>query len=485
MSAQERKKRTHFSQPATLEYGKVPPNAVDLEDMILGAMMLDSTCLNDLIDILREDSFYKLEHQLIYAAIIKLFSASKPVDIATVSAQCKQDGTLEKCGGAYYISKLTDRVASSANAEFHARVIEEKAIKRELIRVSGEVYGEAYEDTTDPLELLDTATRGIEDISGRLAHSNCGTTKDQLEDVKKRARLAAIQKGITGRQTGIKELDLLHGGRQDGHFTIIAARPAMGKTAAALCEVLNMAHNGDKVLFVSLEMSAVQLMQRALSVETGIDLKKFQTGDLDPEQWQRIDEASIRIENSGLRIVDDLHTVNAIRAHARRMKDRGGIDAVYIDYLQLIRGNLGGNREQEISGISRGLKLMSHAMNIPVVALSQLSRAVETRGGSKKPNLSDLRESGSLEQDADIVEFLYRPEYYDVTEVEGYSTTNGLAFRLVAKNRHGGLKDIPMRFHHVITKFTDWSDDHIEPTMVNYIPSLLKPNTNFDDSAPF
>jgi len=485
MSAPERKKRAYYTAPVTLEYGKIPPNAVDLEDMVLGAMLLESNCLNDLIDILREDSFYKLEHQLIYAAILKLFSASKPVDIITVVNQCKQDGTLEMCGGAYYITKLTDRVASSANAEFHARVIEERAIKRELIRVSGEVYGEAFEETTDPLELLDTATRGIEDISGRLAHSNCGTTKDQLEDVKKRARLAAVKKGITGRQTGIKELDLLHGGRQDGHFTIIAARPAMGKTAAALCEVLNMAHNGDKVLFVSLEMSAVQLMQRALSVETGIDLKKFQTGELDPEQWERIEAASIRIENSGLRIVDDLHTVNAIRAQARRMKDRGGIDAVYIDYLQLIRGFVGGNREQEISGISRGLKLMAHQMNIPVIALSQLSRAVETRGGSKKPNLSDLRESGSLEQDADIVEFLYRPEYYDVTEVEGYSTTNGLAFRLVAKNRHGGLKDIPMRFHHVITKFTDWSDEHIEPTMVNYTPSLLKPNKNFDDGEPF
>jgi len=493
-----------------LENGKVPPHDVDLEEVLLGAMLLESEALTDVVDILSPDSFYKPEHQKIYEAIIDLFAKQEPIDIITVTSRLKSMGTLAEVGGAYYVSKLTDRVAGSANAEFHARIIEDKAIQRELIRIGADLYHESYCDTSDVLDLLDTVGKQIEHVSGRLAQSGSGSAIDLLKAVVARSEQAAISKGITGLETGITELDTLHGGRQKGHLIIIAARPAMGKTAAALCEALNMAKSGKKVLFVSLEMSAVDLMQRALSVETGIDLKAFQTGQIDSEQWGRINKAIDVIGRSGLTIVDDLHTVNAIRAQARRMKERGGapdrdgiptligLHAIYIDYIQLINNTMANrNRENEVSDISRSLKLMARAMDIPVIALSQLNRAVETRGGTGRPKLSDLRESGSIEQDADIVEFLYRPEYYGVTEIsEEFSTTFGLAFRLIAKNRHGALRDIAMRFHHQCTKFTDWE----EPAVIHparymlavseAVPTRMQPSTSFHepkekDLSPF
>jgi replicative DNA helicase len=488
-----RDKRQQAVRPQYMEHGKIPPNAVELEEAVLGAVMLDKGVIPLLADSIRPDSFYKMEHQLIFEAFLKLFSDDKPIDIMTVSEQLKAMDKLEMVGGRYYISKLTDRVASSANVEFHARIIEDKAIQRELIRISGDLYHDAFDDTSDPLDLLDVIGKEIETVTGRLAHSCTGTTPDLLREVKQRAELAANTKGVTGLETGIRELDIIHGGRQKGHLIIMAGRPAMGKTAAALCEVLNMTGTGAKVLFISLEMSAIELMQRALSVETGIELSKFRTGEIDIEQWGRINEASARLANSGIVISDDLHTITAIRAEARRMKERGGLDAIYIDYIQLVSNSLSGrSRENEVSEISRALKLMARSMNVPVIALSQLNRGVETRGGTKRPMLSDLRESGSIEQDADVVEFLYRPEYYDIPDVDGYETTQGLAFRIVAKNRHGACRDVPMRFHHALTKFTDWEDcAGVVPDMLAEPRlTLLKPNTNFyekdnDEDTPF
>jgi replicative DNA helicase len=480
------RKKTGVDRP--MEYAKVPPNAVDLEQLVLGAILLDHSVLTVIADQLRPESFYKLEHQHVFEACVSLFNDGKPVDIATVTVKLKSMGKLDVVGGAYFIATLTDRIASSANAEYHARIIEDKAIQRELIRVAGDLYHQSFEDTSDPLDLLDMVAREIEGVTARLQHSATGTASDLLKEVRERAELAALSKGITGLETGIAELDKLHGGRQKGHFIIMAGRPAMGKTAAALCEVLHMTGKGAKVLFVSLEMSAVELMQRALSVETGIDLSKFRTGDIDPEQWERVNEVSARMAKTGIAIADDLHTITAIRAEARRMKERGGLDAIYIDYIQLVSHSLSGrSRENEVSEISRALKIMARSLNVPVIALSQLSRAVETRGGSKRPMLSDLRESGSIEQDADIVEFLFRPEYYGAEDVEGFHTTQGLAFRIVAKNRHGGCKDVPMRFHHALTKFTDWTDEPITIPRMEPKMNTLRPNTSFyeKDDSPF
>jgi replicative DNA helicase len=483
-----------YARPQGIEHSKVPPNAVALEELVLGAALIERGVMEAVADILRPDSFYKLEHQQVYEACLKLFADGNPIDIATVTQMLRSMGQLEMVGGPYFISTLTDRVASAANVEYHARIIEDKAIQRELIRVSGDMYHNAFEDTSDPLDLLDTIGREIEAVTSRLAHSATGTASDLLREVRDRAEKAAISKGVTGLETGITELDRLHGGRQKGHFIVMAGRPAMGKTAAALCEVLNMTGKGAKVLFVSLEMSAVELMQRALSVETGIELSNFRTGELDPEQWERINAASARIAKTGIAISDDLHTITAIRAEARRMKERGGLDAIYIDYIQLVSHSLGGrSRENEVSEISRAFKIMARSLNVPVIALSQLSRAVETRGGSKRPMLSDLRESGSIEQDADIVEFLFRPEYYHKdAEVEGFSTSQGLAFRIVAKNRHGACKDVPMRFHGSLTKFTDWEDEPVSAPSLALQPKMnpLRPNTNFyekddDQDSPF
>jgi len=471
---------------------KVPPNAVELEEAVIGALLIDGKAINYVADTLRPESFYREAHGHIFAAIQTLYAKGDPIDMLMVVTALKAMGKLEQAGGMYGISKMCDRVASSANIEVHARVIEDKAIQRDLIKVAKGLWDSSFEETSNPLDLLDTVTKDIEKVSGRLAHSGTGTASDLLRQVKEQAEKAALQKGIIGLQTGIYALDKLHGGRQDGHFIVMAGRPAMGKTSKALCEALHMAMNGAKVLFVSLEMGAVELMQRALSVQTGIELHHFRTGQLDPEQWDRVNAVSGQIAKTGLHIVDDLHTIAAIRSEARRMKERDGLDIIFVDYIQLVSHTLSGrSRENEVSEVSRSFKLMARSLSVPVVALSQLSRAVETRGGNKRPMLSDLRESGSIEQDADIVEFLYRPEYYGIDQLEGYETTQGLAFTIVAKNRHGGCADVPMKFHNTLTRFTDWDGGPTQRQEIQLAArsTAMRPNTNFyekeDDDSPF
>lgn len=463
-----------------MEHGKVPPNAVDLEDAVLGAAMLERDGLNAIIDILTPESFYKLEHQRIFRAITDLFNENHPIDISTVSTQLKKTGLLEMCGGPYYISKLTDRVASSANSEYHARIIQQKYIQREIIRVTGEVYANAFEDTSDPIELLDMLGSAAEKIAGTISGSRSKCMGEYAQEVIARVDLAAKQNGLTGLETGFTDLDKLHGGRQNGHLIIIAGRPAMGKTALALSEAMHIAELDKSVLFVSLEMGAVELTQRAMAADTGIYLERFANGDMDPEHRSRLTLSAAKWKGSKLHIVDDIHTLTAIKAEARRLKEKQGLAAVYVDYLQLIQITVRGNRENEVSEISRSLKLMARSLNVPVIALSQLSRSVETRGGTKRPMLSDLRESGAIEQDADVVEFVYRPEYYgiEMDESSGLSS-RGLALRIVAKNRHGGLADLPMKFDGRLTKFTDWVDPLEDTSRISMPMKQLKPNISF------
>jgi replicative DNA helicase len=472
------RKPTYLNANVT-EHGKVPPSAIDLEDAVLGAAMLERNGLTSIVDILTPDSFYKIEHQHIFRAIIELFNADKPVDISTVTMHLKASGHLEACGGAYYISKLTDRVASSANAEYHARIIQQKFIQRELIRVAGNIYAEAFEDGADALEILGRLSSEAEKIAGGLSGSQSKCMGEYAQEVIARVDLAAKSKGLTGLETGFADLDKLHGGRQNGHLIIIAGRPAMGKTALALSEAIHIAELDKSVLFVSLEMGAVELTQRAMAADTGIYLERFANGDMDPEHRSRLTLSAAKWKGSKLHIVDDIHTLTAIKAEARRLKEKQGLAAVYVDYLQLIQSTGRGNRENEVSEISRSLKLMARSLNVPVIALSQLSRSVETRGGSKRPMLSDLRESGAIEQDADVVEFVYRPEYYGIDEIDEIGSTNGLALRLIAKNRHGGLADLPMRFEGKLTKFSDWIDPTQDTSRLELTTSVMKPNTNF------
>ena len=478
-----RKKPSTYTQPNTgLEHGKVPPSATDLEEAVLGALMLESEALNDVVEILKPESFYKIEHQKIFESITDLFSKSEPVDILTVTSWLKKEGSLELVGGPYFVSQLTDRVASSANAEFHARIIAQKFIQRELIRVSGETYHEAFEDTTDVLDLLDKAESNLFAV----AEGNLRKSYDSMSTLVKKAleqveEAASKEGGITGVATGFNELDKMTNGWQNSDLLIIAARPAMGKTAFVLSMTRNIAVEfKNPVAFFSLEMASVQLVNRLISSESGIPGEKLKKGSLDKNDWEHM-HASLKQLGEAPIFIDDTPALSVfeLRAKCRRLKAQHDIQMIIIDYLQLMTagGNQkGGNREQEISTISRSLKALAKELNVPVIALSQLSRAVETRGGTKRPMLSDLRESGAIEQDADMVMFLYRPEYYGIeTSEETNLPTEGLTELIVAKHRSGATGTVPLRFINTLAKFTNYDDPEFS------IAGGMMPSTEFDN----
>lgn len=459
-----RKPSTYTNPSPVLEQGKVPPNASDLEEAVLGALMLESDALNDVVEILKPESFYRIEHQKIFEAITDLFSKSEPIDILTVTNWLKKEGSLDLVGGPYFVSQLTDRVASSANAEFHARIIAQKFIQRELIRVSGETYHEAFEDTTDVLDLLDKAESNLFAV----AEGNLRKSYDSMSVLVKKAlqeveEAASKDGGITGVATGFTELDKMTNGWQGSDLLIIAARPAMGKTAFVLSMTRNIAVDFKKpVAFFSLEMASVQLVNRLISSESGIPGEKLKKGSLDKNDWEHM-HASLKQLGEAPIYIDDTPALSVfeLRAKCRRLKAQHDIQMIIIDYLQLMTAgsNMKGNREQEISTISRSLKSLAKELNVPVIALSQLSRAVETRGGTKRPMLSDLRESGAIEQDADMVMFLYRPEYYGIeTSEETNLPTEGLTELIVAKHRSGATGTVPLRFVNSLAKFTNYDD---------------------------
>lgn len=459
-----RKPATYTNSTPALDHGKVPPNATDLEEAVLGALMLESDALNDVVEILKPESFYRIEHQKIFEAITDLFSKSEPIDILTVTNWLKKEGSLDLVGGPYFVSQLTDRVASSANAEFHARIIAQKFIQRELIRVSGDTYHEAFEDTTDVLDLLDKAESSLFAV----AEGNLRKSYDSMSVLVKKAlqeveEAASKDGGITGVATGFSELDKMTNGWQGSDLLIIAARPAMGKTAFVLSMTRNIAVDFKKpVAFFSLEMASVQLVNRLISSESGIPGEKLKKGSLDKNDWEHM-HASLKQLGEAPIYIDDTPALSVfeLRAKCRRLKAQHDIQIIIIDYLQLMTAgsNMKGNREQEISTISRSLKSLAKELNVPVIALSQLSRAVETRGGTKRPMLSDLRESGAIEQDADMVMFLYRPEYYGIeTSEETNLPTEGLTELIVAKHRSGATGTVPLRFVNTLAKFTNYDD---------------------------
>ncbi|MBR5777837.1 MAG: replicative DNA helicase [Bacteroidales bacterium] len=459
--------------------GKTPPQALELEESVLGALMLDQNALTNTIEIIKPEYFYKPEHQTIFKAIVGLFEKSQPVDILTVVDALRSAGELELAGGAYYVSQLTNRVVSAAHIEYHARILSEKFIQRELIRVSTETLTESYDETTDVIDLLDKTEQRLMDITEnnfRRDYSSMSSIMkvayDQIE------KSQANESGVSGIPTGFIELDRATAGFQRGTLIILAARPAMGKTAFALSLAKNMALDFDKpVAFFSLEMTAVELAMRLISSESEIKSEKFKKGGLEEWEKQQLYMKTERLNKAPIYIDDTPQlTIFELRAKCRRLKQRYGIEMVFIDYLQLMHGgseSKGGNREQEISTISRQLKALSKELNIPILALSQLSRAVETRGGDKRPQLSDLRESGAIEQDADIVMFIYRPEYYNIDSDEKGSTL-GKADIILAKHRSGSTDTIRLRF---IKNFTRFENDTFEIENMN---TGFAPNENFD-----
>ena len=473
------------------DLGKLPPQAIDVEEAVLGALMLEKNALNTVIDVLRPESFYKDAHQKIFGVIHYLFHNAQPIDILTVTQQLKKNGELDIVGGPYYISQLTNRVASAANIEFHARIILQKHIQRELIRISTEIVKDAYEETTDVLSLLDKAEKNLFAI----AEGNLRKQYDSMQGliskaIKEFETAASMPEGLSGVPSGFTELDRVTAGWQKSDLIIAAARPGMGKTAFVLSLARNAAVRFNKpVAFFSCEMSSLQLVNRLISSETEISGEKLRKGDLTEAEWQQLNSKIRPLENAPIYIDDTpALTVFELRAKCRRLVAERKVELIIIDYLQLMQVGDGkaGNREQEISTISRSLKAIAKELNVPIICLSQLSRDVEKRGGTKKPQLSDLRESGAIEQDADMVLFIYRPEYYDQETENG---TPGLAEIIVAKNRNGSLRSVNLRFIGHLTKFVDFEYDFADqskPVMSRNEPErIMRGSKMNDEEAPF
>ncbi|MFT4803031.1 MAG: replicative DNA helicase [Psychroserpens sp.] len=449
----------------SLEKGKIPPQALDLEEVVLGAMMIDKKGVDEVIDILSTEAFYKDAHKHIFEAIFKLFENSEPIDLLTVSSQLKKDAKLDLAGGDFYLISLTQRVSSSAHIEFHARIILQKYIQRSLIKISNEIIEEAYDETKDVFDLLDTAEAKLYEVTQGNVKKSTESAQSLVIQAKKKIEEISNKEGMSGIPTGFTKLDRLTSGWQPSDLIIIAARPGMGKTAFTLTMARNVAVDSNiPVAFFSLEMSSVQLITRLISSETNLSSEKLRTGKLEKHEWEQLNVKVKTLEKAPL-FIDDTPSLSIfdLRAKARRLASQYGIKMIMIDYLQLMTAGgsqKGGNREQEISTISRNLKALAKELAIPVIALSQLSRAVETRGGSKRPLLSDLRESGAIEQDADIVSFIYRPEYYKIDEWDDdeRSPTEGQGEFIVAKHRNGGLESIRLKFIGHLGKFDNLDD---------------------------
>ncbi len=451
----------------TMVYGKIPPQARELEEAVLGAVMLEKNAFDAVIEVLKPECFYVEAHQRIFRSMQGLAQKSQPIDILTVVEELRMREELDLVGGPYYVTKLTNSVVSSANIEAHARIILQKFIQRELIRISGEIIGDAYEDSTDVFDLLDDAESKLFEITNNHLRKNFDTIDSVLvKTIQRIEDLRHKNEDVTGVPSGFPSLDRVTYGWQNTDLIILAARPAVGKTAFALNLARNAAMNPSKptgVALFSLEMSAGQLVQRILAAESEIWLEKIARGKLEEHEMKQLYARGIQRLAQAPLFIDDTAALNIfeLRAKCRRLKNKHNIGLIIIDYLQLMSGtndNKNSNREQEISNISRNLKGLAKELSVPIIALSQLSRAVETRGakdGTKMPQLSDLRESGAIEQDADMVMFLYRPEYYDITTNELGENNRGETIVRIAKHRNGSLETIKLRALLHIQKFTE------------------------------
>ncbi len=443
----------------------IPPQAIELEEAVLGALMLEKDAVIEIQGIVTPETFYKEAHQIIYKAITDLSMELKPIDIYTVTEKLKQLKKLTAVGGAAYLAQLTQKVGSAAHIEFHAKIIAQKFVQRELIRATTEIQKKSFDEATDVTDLIDFAESEIFKVSeGHVkrevvkSREILSQTLKMIEEVSKRGE------GYSGIPSGFTNLDRLTLGWQPSDLIIIAARPSMGKTAFALSLARNAAVDFEKsVAFFTLEMSAQQLMLRLIIAESELDYRDVRNGKLTPEQWKHMESAVQPLSTAPL-FIDETPSLSIyeFRSKARRLKTQYDIQLIIIDYLQLMTTNTdnrNSNREQEVAMISRSLKAIAKELNVPIIALSQLNRSVESRGGSKRPQLSDLRESGAIEQDADLVAFIHRPEYYGLTVDEDNVSTQGRAEIIIAKHRNGAVDTIKLRFHKDQARFTDIDGD--------------------------
>ncbi|PWN64665.1 replicative DNA helicase [Chryseobacterium oncorhynchi] len=492
----------NFAKELSIADGKMPPNAVDFERLVIGTFLIDKKGLDHSIDLLTPEVFYDPRHQVIFSTILKLYEGNHPVDLMTVIQNLKKDDKLSQAGSDHYIIDLTMGVSSSAHIEYHVRVILEKYILRSLINVSANVIDSSYKESTDVFELLDKAEQSFFEITNGTIKKGFDTANSLVKQAIDTIKSLKDKEGISGVPSGFRDIDKETGGWQNSDLIIIAARPAMGKTAFLLSMARNIAvgHQIPMALF-SLEMASVQLITRMIASETKISSEKLRKGTLDDEEWQRLFSNVSELENAPL-YIDETPSLSIFdfRAKCRRLVMQHGVRLIMVDYLQLMTaGSSGkgvGNREQEISMISRSLKAIAKELNVPVIALSQLSRSVETRPG-KRPQLSDLRESGAIEQDADIVSFIFRPEYYKITvwdnDDEGQETsTENQAELIIAKHRNGATADVRLSFLKHFAKFGDieaafdskagggYPSNFGEPSGFDKIKTTIQPGAAFD-----
>ncbi len=459
-------RKTKVNDLSSAVYGKVPPQAREIEEAVLGAILLEKDKLSDVMEILpKAECFYVNAHQIIYTAIQKLQDKKMEIDLLTVMEELRRTDELELVGGAYALTKITQSVITSAHVITHARVVMQKYIQRELIRIGGEIVSDSFEDKTDVFELLDKAEQDLFEIGNSYLKKDSESIKEILVRTLDEIEEARKQKDdLTGVPSGFPALDAITGGWQKTDLIILAARPAVGKTAFALNLAVNAALNAKKPMGVavfSLEMGNTQLVKRLLSMVTEVKLEGISRGKMEDHEMIQLTERMDKLVSAPI-YLDDSAGLNIfeLRAKCRRLKVKHDIQMVVIDYLQLMHGGAdskNGNREQEISKISRELKSLAKELNIPIIALSQLSRAVETRSGDKGkiPQLSDLRESGAIEQDADMVLFIYRPEYHGITNDENGESVKGETHINIAKHRNGRLDTVKLQAKLDIQKFVE------------------------------
>ncbi len=449
------------------EIGRIQPQARELEEAVLGALMLEKDAYSLVSDILKPDSFYDNIHQIVYRAIVSLISKQAPVDMLTVVEELKKTGELESVGGPVYIAQLTEKVASAAHIEFHARIIAQKYLARELIGFSSEITNKAFDETFDVDDLMQEAESKLFEMSQGNVKKDVQQINPVIKEALQLLEIAANRpEGLSGLQTGFNNLDKVTSGWQNSDLIVIAARPAMGKTAFVLSMAKNMSvtYNYPVALF-SLEMSNVQLVNRLIVNTCEIPGEKIKNGQLAPYEWEQLDFKIKELYDAPL-YIDDTPSLSVfeLRTKARRLVREHGVKMIIIDYLQLMNasGMAYGSREQEVSMISRSLKGLAKELNIPIIALSQLNRGVEGRTGieGKRPQLSDLRESGAIEQDADMVCFIHRPEYYKILEDEKGNSLIGLAEIIIAKHRNGATADVLLRFKSEFARFQNVEDEY-------------------------
>ena len=470
------------------ELGKLPPQAVDLEEAVLGALMLDKEAIVSVATLLTPDVFYKEPHQLIYSAIQSLYDANEPVDILTVTNHLRNKGELELTGGPFYITQLTSRIASSANIEFHAGVLKQKYIARQLIQISGEIGAKAYSEKDDVFDLLDEAENKLNTISEKSIHGTSQHISSAVELAMKEVALTdtlASSGQISGITTGFSELDKITGGWQNNELIVVAGRPGMGKTAFMLHCAKTAALSGKWVNIYSLEMDETKLAKRMLYSMCDVDQQKAKNGKMGPEDWKELSAAENKIKKLPI-IVDPTPVVSLryIRSKSRILKRKGQCDFIMIDYLQLIEsmGSKDKLREQQVAESSRYCKILAKELNVPVILLAQLNREVE-KEKDKKPQLSHLRESGAVEQDADMVLFLYRPEYYGIYEDSKGQDLRGMGKIIIAKYREGANTEVKFRCNPSLTHLGDFirKEDMVEMDRIGPNSYFnLSPNSGFD-----